>query len=334
MATATAKPSYVVKPKSLHLSASLPASNGYAASIRTSGHRQVVLTFSQGSYQVTYTTLGRVTRRRISADFGRLGHVSLRFRDKRRPRKLPLPFLMRECKGRKSVEERGVFVGNVRFRGERGFTRIRASRVKGRALRTYRRVCKGPAWLQAGTSSAEPYEGNLLTASAQANGVSRTFIAIEITVELGGEPFGLAVEGATLEEKVEGVAILKSASTLDEGTFRLSRSRGGPVETRVVPSWPFVGSATYIPRGRETAAWSGSLGVRFPGSGQVSLAGPEFEADLCRAASPSRFDHCVETVQSLRPLYGSGSHSQPLALARLSSLRYLWNLSSSAGSIP
>ena len=114
---AQATPSYFVKPKALHLSASLPASDGYAASIVTTGHQKVVLTFFQGSYQITYTTLGKVTRRGISADFGRLGHISLRFRTKRRPEALPLPFLMRECKGRK------VDGGTGRLRRQRSIPR-------------------------------------------------------------------------------------------------------------------------------------------------------------------------------------------------------------------
>lgn len=318
---ATAKPSYIVRPKGLHLHAALPARNGYSASIHTSGHRQVVLTFSQGSYTISYKTLGRVTRRGVSADFGRLGHVSLRFRGRPLPRRPHLPSLVHKCKGRKSVEERGVFFGNVRFRGERGFTGIKAQRVKGGLVRSYRRVCKGPSWLSARASSASDFEGKLLVAKAQENGSKRSFIAAESTVDLGEDPpFGLAVEGAILEERVEGVAISKSAFTLDETIFHRSPPGKSPIETEVVPSWPFVGSATYLAEGN-SPTWTGPLGVRFPGSGQVSLAGLEFEVDLCRATSLSRFNRCTTRLENLRPFYGSGSHSQPLALARLSSLR-------------
>jgi hypothetical protein len=68
---------------------------------------------------------------------------------------------------------------------------------------------------------------------------------------------------------------------------------------------------------------SGDLGISLPGLGPMPLAGPEFSADLCRIASISAIRQCLRTRRSLRPvfLYGSGSHSQPLALARLSSLR-------------
>lgn len=310
---AAAKSSFTVKPKSLHLSASLPATNGYAASIRTSGHRQVVLTFSQGSYQITYKTLGRVTRRGISADFGRLGSVSLRFRDKRPPRKLPLPFLVRECKGRKSVEERGVFLGNVRFRGERGFTRVKAQRVKGRVVRSYRRICREPAWLSARASRADEFESYVVSAVAREGNSKRSFLVLE-----SGE-IGLAVDVASLEERVDDVAIAKAAFALDESVFHLGPPGKWPVEVKVVPAWPFAGSATYLAEAGKRPTWTGSLGVRFPGSGQVSVAGPEFDVDLCRASSLSQLARCSE--KSLRPLArGSGSHSRPSVLARLLSL--------------
>lgn len=313
---AQATPSYFVKPRALHLSATLPAGNGYTASIVTSGHRKVVLTFFQGSYQITYTTLGEVTRKGISADFGKLGHVSLRFRAKRPPEALPLPFLMRECRGRKSTEERGVFLGSVQFRGERGFTRIRSQRVKGQVERFYRRVCKGPSWLRASASRASKPESYVLSAVARGDGLKRTFGSVE------SGAIGLAVDVATLESKVDGVAIVKTALTLDEAVFHLSPLGKSPVKSRMTPAWPFLGSATYLAEADRPATWMGSLSVRFPGSGQVPLAGPEFEADLCRSSSTNQFIRCQEDSELVRlSAQGSGSHSQPLALARLSSLR-------------
>jgi hypothetical protein len=322
-AAASLKPDDVVVPKGLHLGATLPAANGYEAAISTSGHRQVVLSFSQGSYSISYKTLGYVSRKRISADFGRLGHVSLRFRGKRSSRSARDPLLLHDCKGRRGVEERGPFLGNVRFRGERGFTKVSVHRLKGRVMRSYRRVCKAPPWYSAFASRDESYEGKVLDAVASADGVKRTFVAIEYSVDLGeGEPFALALVGATREEKVEGVAIHKSAFTLAENVLPLSRPGKSPVTAKVAPWWPFVGSATYRAEAGQPATWTGQLGIRFPGSGQVSLAGPEFEAELCRAGSLRRFLHCAETITDARRLlYGSGSHSQPLALARLSSLR-------------
>jgi hypothetical protein len=322
-AAARLQPNYVVKPKGLHLGATLHASNGWEAAISTRGHRQVVLSFAQGSYSISYTTLGQVSRNRISADFGRLGHVSLRFRGKGSSRGPRDPFLLHDCKGRRAVKERGLFLGSVRFRGERGFTGVTAHRLKGQVTRSYRRVCKAPPWYSALASRSAGFEGKILEATASADGVKTTFVALENTIDIGdGEPFSLALVGATRDEKVEGVAIHKSAFTLAENVLPLSPKGKSPVIAKVSPWPPFVGSATYRAEAGQPATWTGSLGLRFPGSGQVSLAGPEFEARVCRAQSLRRFLRCADTLADARLLlYGSGSHSQPLALARLSSLR-------------
>ncbi|HVD38055.1 MAG TPA: hypothetical protein VNC15_04410 [Solirubrobacterales bacterium] len=317
---AGAKPSYVVRPKGLHLSAALPATNGYEASITTKGHRQVTLTFFQGSYSIAYKALGRVTRSRISADFGRLGSVSLRFRGKRSSRGPSSPFLLDDCTGRRGVQESGLFLGNVRFKGERGFTRARAHRLKGTVVRSYRRVCKGPSWLRALAKRGEDYEGKAISATASDDGVKRTFTALEATIDLDDEPFGLALVVAKREEKVEDVAIAKTAFLLAENIVHLSPRGESPVTAKVSPWFPFVGSASYSSES-EPATWTGSLGIRFPGSGQVSLAGPEFGVEFCRAGSLRRFLRCAESISDAYLPYGSGSHSQPLALARLSSLR-------------
>lgn len=309
---AAARPNYVVQPKSLEHIATLPATNGYVASIATSGHRQVVLSFAQGSYQISYTTLGRVTRRRITADFEKLGHVSLHFRRKRPSESRPPEFPLRQCKGRRSVEERGIYLGNVSFRGERGFSRIRSRRAKGQTIRSYRQVCKAPGWLQARASRSDDFETYVLSTSARDHGMTRSFLVVEST------DIGLAIDVASLQQKVEGVGVKKAAFALDGAVFHLTPPGKVPVETKMVPTWPFLGSATYIDDAKQPATWTGSLGVRFPGSGQVSLAGPEFEAELCRAASLTQSIRCQEKVELLRPLARhSKPHFQSSALSRL-----------------
>jgi hypothetical protein len=89
---------------------------------------------------------------------------------------------------------------------------------------------------------------------------------------------------------------------------------------------PFLGSATYSDNRDSAPTWSGDLRLPLPGAGVVPLTGRSFKVKFCRVLSDAALERCLEAAQ------GSGSHSQPLALARLSSLRYLRNSSSSAGS--
>ena len=320
-AIAAAKPGYTVKPKSLHLKLSVPASNGYSASIATNGHRQVELKVIKGDVLARYTVLGKVSRKGIEADFGSFGQVSLRFRAKRRykPSLIPgleLPKLPRHrCKGRPTVAESGVFVGNVRFEGESGFTQVRANRQKGTVKRSYRRVCKGDLLPFADKIRKENV---VLTAQAKQLGVTRILIAAQSSLSFGDEEFSFAIAIGGEKSKVGRVAVSKAAFLIEERkAFTVSPIGKKPLTARMKLQKPFEGTATYLDEGNLPPTWTGNLGVRLPADGIVPLVGSEFEAKFCRSAG----DDCLDSILKGQPFaYGSGSHSQPLALARLSSL--------------
>lgn len=326
-ATASAKTAPIVKPKSLHLRAALPASNGYSVSLTTNGHRQVVISVSKEDFTARYTALGKVTRKGIEADLGSFGQVSLRFRSKSRSRQelLPRGFLpppLRDhCKGRDPVGERGLFVGNIRFSGEHEFTTVRAHRLKGGLVRSYRRVCRND--LRAGASAKVSEEDTLIGAEAQSHGMLRFLLALEISVTVKQEDLSLTLAVGGLREKVGRVAIDKLQLLFDEGnTIQASPLRRRPVTAELKLPKPFAGSASYLEEGKAPPTWSGDLSVRLPGSGSVPMAGPEFEAKICRSSSSEEFRRCLKTLLEESSLaQGRGSHSQPLALARLSSLR-------------
>jgi hypothetical protein len=320
-AAAAAQPDYVVKGKSLRLSVPLPAAGGYTASLDTEGHRRVTLTVERGSFSASYTALGRVSRKGVEADFGALGHVSLRFRGKSRiPRdgSRPRP----ECKGRMPVRERGIFHGNVRFAGERGYTEVRGSRLGGTVTRTYKQICKRSPRAQA--SAEIRLETAILAARAAGAGETRLITLIEVSLPEGEEITGQVLLGiAQQERKVGRVAVSKLLFLLmvdGYDALEISPRGAGPLVAEVRMPKPFAGTGTYLEEGDLPPTWTGEFGARLPGSGLVPLAGPEFEVVLCQASSPRGVSACTE---ELRPLtaQGSGSHSQPLALARLSSLR-------------
>jgi hypothetical protein len=340
-APATAKPGVFVKQKSLHLSFRLPTSNGYEASVKTSGHRQVQISVDNRDFIAAYKTLGRVSRKGIEADLGRFGQISLRFHSKSGPKRatgLPLPPPLRDrCRGRRPVRETGVFVGNIRFLGEQGYTRAVAHRLKGSVARTYKQICRHNRGLRplagAATSKRKDRpEAVILSAAAKERGVVRIFLTASIADESDLEKKGaegLSIDVAGIGEKLQCLAIAKAVIVLD-GTISLVASPRAtrPVSVNATPPRPFAGTGSYLEEKGQPPSWTGTLGIHLPGSGLVPLTGPEFEAEFCRAVSEREFEQCDEKSAS----QGSGSHSQPLALAKLSSLRYLWNSSSSAGS--
>lgn len=322
---ANAEPPYLVKPKSLHLKIPLPASNGYSASLTTEGHRQVTLSLAKDETVARYVALGKVTRKGIEADFGAFGRVSLRFRSRSRshpqgiPQALLPPPLRERCKGRSPVREDGIFTGNVRFAGEHGYTQVKASRLKGSVLRSYKRVCKRPGRAAASKAKTEAESFGLL-AAARRGGVRRDLILGEVSV---GRDLSLTIAIGGLQEKVGRVAVQKFSIVFDErDSVEVSPVGVKPITAEVKLPEPFEGQASYLDEGPSPASWSGDLGLRLPGSGLVPLAGTEFEVDLCHGPGLEKFDRCFKSLIDESSLaQGSGSHSQPLALARLSSLR-------------
>lgn len=331
-AAAGASPGYAVKEKSLRLRVEAPASKGWSAWIHTAGHHQVTLTAVKGDVIVIYTTLGTVSRKGIEASFGRYGEVSLRFHAKPEPRSFaapPPPDPRRRpksrCKGRRPVSERGVFHGGLLFEGEHGFTRVRAHRLSGSVTRAYRQVCKSGSRLPFALAARakDRDEVVVLGARARAGGVERALLVLDLSLaDENGRREGLSFDIASRSSRVGRVAVAKLALVIsDEPAVTISPRAADPLSAEVGLETPFEGTASYLAEGDLPPTWTGSLGIRLPGEGLVPLTGPEFETVLCRASGEREFDRCEEELSALEPFYGNGSHSQPLALARLSSLR-------------
>jgi hypothetical protein len=333
-ATAAADPGFVVQEKSLHLDVPLRASDGYAAHITTAGHHQVSLTLVKGATVATYQTLGTVSRKGIRADFGRFGRINLHFRTKSKPQPQTLledflPPRLR-CRGRREVSESGVFRGRVRFAGVRDFTRIRGHRLLGSVERGYKVVChlrRGAA--RASAAGKEKSSSLLLVAAAGEAGIRRFFAAVSLNLGTSnGRPIGFAIDFAGRRQKIGRVLVSEAALTFSN-PLTDSRPENGVVVAKVALPHPFEGSARYRAEGKLAPTWEGNFGVRLPGRGLVPLAGPEFEPLLCDMHGEEKDEHCLRSLQritettarTLALVYGSGSHSQPLALARLSSLR-------------
>lgn len=343
-ATAGAGQRAIVRQKSMHMSFQLPAGKGVAVSVETSGHRQIRIGVEKGESMAFYTGLGRVSRKGIEADLGRFGRVSLRFLPKSRSRGgglndlLPPP-LRQECRGRAAVLERGLLVGNIRFEGEHGYVRAIAHRVKARLVRSYKQVCRWGSGARAGASAARRDKVEVLTLSLEAHrrGIERTLTMFSIALPSKDKkrPEGLTIGIAVRKAKVEGVGTTKAALVFDDIAGIVASPRGRqPVTAEAELPAPFAGTGTYLKEPGQEPTWSGDLGVHMLGSGLVPLTGEEFEFAFCRAVSEREIERCLEKSEARpRPFgipprsldrllaQGSGSHSQPLALARLSSLR-------------
>jgi hypothetical protein len=334
-----------VRSRSLHLRLSIPATRGYDVSLETAGHHRVTLTAQKNGLIAAYTVRGKVSRHRIRADFGRFGRVNLRFHGRARPfRVLPTKKILdggksRRCRGRKPEREVGRFRGAIEFEGDRHFTRLAVGAVRGEVRRTYRQVCRLQRNPRAHASiSSSPQVVRradlprisltlaLLNARAHVAGALIRFSVIQVEIPPGLPVFGglFSLIAANSHERVGRVRVHRSTFVITEGNeVEISRRGVTPAKARVAPGSPFSGSAIFRgPTDEEPASWQGDLAVRLPGVGALPLTGPGFQATLCRASVFRLDSPCFRRAQArVLAAQGSGSHSHPLALARLSSLR-------------
>jgi hypothetical protein len=315
----------------------LPEQDGWEMSITAENHRQIYFNATRGAMEVKYRVAGRASSRLLEADFGPLGRVDLKLNLE--PKPLP-SFLLKmggarsdRCRGRNPVEMEGRYRGEVEFAGDPSVPDVEVNKGSASLSRSFRRVCKpfrfGPA---ADHSPDIAIRLNLLAARAHSGGRTTTFEAAQVGVPA---LFVLGIATGSVHERLDRVRIIRSAiEIIESGDLHFSPLTKAVQRVGVQPPPPFTGRASYLGKRNAAGTWTGDLAVRPPGAGAVALAGPLFEGAICGISELSQLSQlkkCLLKVRSMRPslvqgpllaaLYGSGSHSQPLALARLSSLR-------------
>lgn len=325
-ASALAKPGYAVLPGGFELFASLPKHDGSSYSIYAPDHRHVELRVSRNGASATYRVKGRVSSHGLHADFGPLGHIDLKIDLKgNEPPPFPLP---RNCKGKRPSFLAGTYHGTVRFEGEREVKGLTVHRGPVSVEREFKLTCKRhprprhPHPKKGQHKQKDQFELDLLLAKSHGEGRKVEFVVLNLA--LRSKPsLSFALVIADVSERLGRVQISRSFLEITDHVLTVSKPGTTPETTLVKPPKPFRGSATYAASPDSPPTWTGDLRVPLPGAGPVPLTGPGFNAKFCRGTSEPAVERC---------LHGSGSHSQPLALAKLSSLRYLRNSSSSAGS--
>ena len=117
----------------------------------------------------------------------------------------------------------------------------------------------------------------------KAGGIGR---ALRFLVGIKSSLLGLTIAVGGEQRKVGPVAVAKSLAVIDYArAIRIGPRGEKPVTAKVKLVRPFEGSATYLKEGKSPPIWSGTLGIRLPGSGLVPLTSPEFEAEICRSTA-------------------------------------------------
>ena len=222
-----------------------------------------------------YAARGTVTSRRIAASFGQFGKVDVHFRPsgrvvESRPR--------HRCRGADHFTSKlGVFVGGVRFSGEKQYVAVRSHRAKGRIRTPLHLHCSSlpPGLLsspRARPVSHHPvFTPTFLTATWR-HAVSSVEL---ITFRIGKTTLFAAIteEGLGSMARIRyglATAPSKKVFTVDDAL----------TEATIAPPAPFQGKGTYRAAADGTTTWTGPLSVSFPGAPRLSLTGEEFKATL------------------------------------------------------
>lgn len=337
VATASQRPGWFEQARSLHLSFTAKASNGYAISLETRGHRGVILRLSRDGVSASYQTKGRVNRKGVEADFGELGKVAVEFRG--RPTRFgllaELPFALppgilphRECRGPRPRQEAGSFRGTILFEGENGFARFDRDNVRGKVQRTYRRLCKGrppggllrtrfrraSARASASASAAgKPKLGNLSMNILVVGGVQAGRKLAFATFGFSGHSGDRLLDAlaaifgplalATTSERRDGVLIERLGVSLgEEGSLIVSPPKRKAITATVAFPKPFEGTAEYQQAPGLPPSWVGSLIARLPGAGAVPLTGAGLTTVFCRlslADDDAEENPCVKEAEAI-----------------------------------
>jgi hypothetical protein len=307
--TASAKPGFYVSPASRSAALRTHGSNGYGIDMLTTGSR-LVLFASKASGSASYLVRMRPSKPgEIKASLGKLGRISLRFRPSGPAEAQPEPGS--ECVGSAPMSQQGRFIGNLRFRGEDGFTAVHAASVKGEMFSRSRQVCKRPHEPRGG--GREPSAVSL-SAYVEGDPEKPSFSAYELTGKrgFGGGSPGTSYSASVTERRGQ-MTISRSASAgAEASTFAVSAPSVRPAVASVAPPFPFSGTAVFEGADGHAPTWSGDLSVSLPGLGAVPLTGSPFTARLCRDLSCA----CPPGAACVIFFSTSGRVGSPLRLLR------------------
>ena len=242
------------------------AGNGYSMVVqaqREAGRRaRAEVTLVENDRSVVYVKSRgvRLTRNEIGFRLGSLGSVEMAFESERR-------FDQGRCEG--AGIRRGKLRGRLHFRGEDSYARAHASKA-----RAYVQVgADDRCSLLSHRKPRKPRPEATLTSCGPGPKLSFVTSAEEF--------FGFTISISTLQERVDGIDIYRTAASFDQGgDFSFDEKNYRSAKVR--PAWPFAGTGSY-----RDGELTGDLTVSFPGRDDVPLTTSD-RAKLRKAVVPGR----------------------------------------------
>lgn len=297
-AGAVAKAGYRVDPGTFELILPVEKRGRDVISVSAYGRQRVQFKVEDQSSAIEYTVKGRVSGRRIAADFGALGRIDVSLHLDHHG---PGVFRPRHCKGRDPVEGEGTYHGTIKLSQEPDVPKVSVHLGRFYLERRFRQVCKR----RRQRPKPGPYEKlkrkveeGLLAIRGKAEGRTVRMDARVFAFRRSPRYSGGAVS-ATAYERREAIRITRSTwSSFYRNSLIMSKRDKEPETVKVKLPKPFSGSALYSRSQGFSPSWIGDLKVDLPGAKSVPLTGPGISTVLCRG----KVDSCS---------YGSASTSNP-----------------------
>jgi hypothetical protein len=259
-----------VAPNPFFRSGFILKADGYKVGVSTFGSAVFLEVWRGGRgrrVQTAYLARGVARPERLQATFGSFGKVKMRFRE---ARNRSWRGRVRTCRGaNRFIKRRGVFRGNLRFRGEDGYVSIRVHRAKG-AVVTEAPKCKR----RRGGGFDIPF-ANFSQPKSAVLAIARQ--GVDATAFLAVEDRRSTLFFAAREESRGKLAIVRMAALRRKSPIHTDEAL---TSARLNPPAPFHGTGRYRAAADGTSTWSGGLSVNFPGKPRYPLTGPEFETFL------------------------------------------------------
>jgi hypothetical protein len=259
------------------------------------------------SSATTYLAHGKVTPTSIQASFADRGRIAVRFRPAgRQVRATRRAGCRRSSDG--LIGRLGIFVGDLRFRGEGGYTSAEVHRVHGgsidfAALTACLAGSEKPGRNALRPAASSPLRPPVSTAVARlrsaapgapgvvthpSHGPKRTILFADDKLPLSRIAFGAERRGGgptrflAVDERSEGsIGILRFAiATGSRSSFAFD---GHLATAGVTPPAPFSGRGIFQHGPGGEKIWSGSLAVSFLGAPDVPLTGAPFRTLLAQS---------------------------------------------------
>jgi hypothetical protein len=289
-------------------------SDGYTISVVAFGQTVALsVTHAHGQLKrhgpastTTYLAHGKVTPTSIAASFGDRGRIKVRFRPSGRElRATRKAGCKRSSNG--VLARFGIFAGELRFRGEGGFTSAEVHRVPGRSVDFEALVACLFGVAPPGQHAVLPAprlpwglhppgaDASLRQTTPETPGVRThpsvgpkpTTLLANLKTPLARTVFAAQVRGRgrahflALEAASEGsIGVIRLVNVrADRSAFSVD---GILSSASIEPPAPFSGTGAYQQGPGNTKSWTGSLAVSFLGAPRIPLTGSPFAARLTR----------------------------------------------------